>query len=189
MKKNIPKIWEREGNEKIHSHNSGKGIRGFHSWEWTGTGIPAHPWPIVGALRGPTCQGLLGLVSFPFPFPDILGNDSLWFPFPNCGNGFFSFPSCSRIMGMGFFSFPSQSWIVGMDFFIPFPFPNLTFHRRESKRELKFCERYQTFNIFSFLYIFYNNLYWGGKMSLLVSDWKDREFCSVLLQIVMLQRC
>ena len=30
--------------KKIHSHNSGKGIRGFHSWEWTGTGIPAHPW-------------------------------------------------------------------------------------------------------------------------------------------------
>ena len=20
------------------------GIRGFHSWEWMGTGIPAHPW-------------------------------------------------------------------------------------------------------------------------------------------------
>ena len=43
-KKSIPEIREREGNEKIHSHNSGKGIRGFHSWEWTGTGIPAHPW-------------------------------------------------------------------------------------------------------------------------------------------------
>ena len=42
-KKSIPEIREREGNEKIHSHNSGKGIRGFHSWEWTGTGIPAHP--------------------------------------------------------------------------------------------------------------------------------------------------
>ena len=32
------------------------------------------------------------------------------FPFPNFGNGFFSFPSRSRILGM--------------DFFIPFPFPN-----------------------------------------------------------------
>merc|ERR1711952_106778 len=32
------------------------------------------------------------------------------FPFPNFGNGFFSFPSHSRILGM--------------DFFIPFPFPN-----------------------------------------------------------------
>ena len=31
MKKSIPEIREREGNEKIHSHNSGKGIRGFHS--------------------------------------------------------------------------------------------------------------------------------------------------------------
>ena len=37
IKKTIPKIWEREGNEKIPSHNLGKGIRGFHSWEWTGT--------------------------------------------------------------------------------------------------------------------------------------------------------
>merc|ERR1719394_90208 len=73
------------------------------------------------------------------------------FPFPNFGNGFFSFPSRSRILGMdffipflfpnfgnGFFSFPSRSRIPGMDFFhslpvpefrewvfsIPFPFPN-----------------------------------------------------------------
>ena len=43
MKKNIPEIREREGNEKIHSHNSGMGIRGSHSWEWTGKGNPAHP--------------------------------------------------------------------------------------------------------------------------------------------------
>ena len=27
---------------KIHSHDSGTGIRGFHSLIWTGTGIPAH---------------------------------------------------------------------------------------------------------------------------------------------------
>ena len=40
MKISNPKIRERQ---KIHSHNSGMGIRGFHSWEWTGTGIPAHP--------------------------------------------------------------------------------------------------------------------------------------------------
>merc|ERR1719476_264310 len=73
------------------------------------------------------------------------------FPFPNFGNGFFSFPSRSRILGMdffipfpfpnfgnGFFPFPSRSRISGMDFFhslpvpefrewvfsIPFPFPN-----------------------------------------------------------------
>ena len=44
MKKNILKIREREGNEKIHTHNLESGIRGFYSWEWTGTGIPAHPW-------------------------------------------------------------------------------------------------------------------------------------------------
>ena len=45
-KKNILKIQEREGNEKINSHNSGMGIRGFHSREWTGTGIPAHPYSL-----------------------------------------------------------------------------------------------------------------------------------------------
>ena len=44
MKKSIPTIREREGNEKIHSHNSGTGIRGFHSWERAGTRI-AHPCP------------------------------------------------------------------------------------------------------------------------------------------------
>ena len=43
MKKSIPEVREPEGNEKIPSHNSGMGIRGFHSWEWTGTGIPAYP--------------------------------------------------------------------------------------------------------------------------------------------------
>ena len=42
-KKSIPEIREREGNEKIHSQSSGKGIRGLHSWECPGTGIPAHP--------------------------------------------------------------------------------------------------------------------------------------------------
>ena len=100
---------------------------------------------------------------------------------------FFHSRSRSRVF-LGMIASDSHSRNVGMDFFIPFSFLNLPFHRRESKWELEFCERYQTFNIFSFLYI-YNNLYWGGKMSLLVSDWKDREFCSVLLQIVMLQRC
>ena len=46
------------------------------------------------------------------------------FPFPNYGNGFFSFPSRSRIVGMDFFhSLPVPKfweWI----FFIPFLFPN-----------------------------------------------------------------
>ena len=41
--KGIKKTFPKFGNEKIHSHKSGKGIRGFHSWEWTGAGIPAHP--------------------------------------------------------------------------------------------------------------------------------------------------
>ena len=44
MKKSLPKIWEREGNEKIHSHNSGMGIRGYHSQKFpgTGTGMKKH---------------------------------------------------------------------------------------------------------------------------------------------------
>ena len=58
MKKSIPKIREREGNEKnlfqqfgnrkgmkkIHSQNSGMGIRGYHSQEFpgTGTGMKKH---------------------------------------------------------------------------------------------------------------------------------------------------
>ena len=51
-KKSTPEIQEREGNEKnpspkfgngkgmkkIHSHNSGMGIRGYHSQEYPGTG-------------------------------------------------------------------------------------------------------------------------------------------------------
>ena len=94
-------------------------------------------------------------------FPRMEASDSLSrtlgmdffipFPFPNFGNGFFSFPSRSRILGMGFFHslpipeiwewiflFPSRSRISGMGFFnslpvpefrewafsIPFPFPN-----------------------------------------------------------------
>merc|ERR1719433_578459 len=46
------------------------------------------------------------------------------FPFPKFGNGFFSFPSRSRISGKDFFhSLPVpefREWI----FSIPFPFPN-----------------------------------------------------------------
>ena len=70
-------------------------------------------WPTVPPPRG----------EREFPFPVIPKNGSLWFPFPNFGNGFFhslpvpEFREC-------LFSFPSRSRILGMDFFIPFPFPN-----------------------------------------------------------------
>jgi len=67
-------------------------------------------------------------------FPRMEASDSLSqtlgmdffipFPFPNFGDGFFSFPSRSRILGMDFFhSLPVPElweWI----FSIPFPFPN-----------------------------------------------------------------
>ena len=60
---------------------------------------------------------------FSFPFPGILGNDGLLFPFPNCGNGFFSLSSHSRILRIDFFiSFPFPNF--GNAFFIPFPFLN-----------------------------------------------------------------
>ena len=38
MKKGIPEIREREGNEKKHSQNSGTGIKSYYSREWTGMG-------------------------------------------------------------------------------------------------------------------------------------------------------
>ena len=74
--------------------------------------------------------------SIPVPVPR---NDSLWFPFPKCGDGFFSFPSRSRILGIifsipfpfpicenVFFPFPSlpefREW--NYPFLFPFPFPN-----------------------------------------------------------------
>ena len=79
-------------------------------------------------------------------FPRMEASDSLSrtlgmdffipFPFPNFGNGFFSFPSRSRILGMGFFHslpipeiwewiflFPSRSRISGMGFFNSLPVP------------------------------------------------------------------
>ena len=43
MKKSIPEIREREWNEKIHSHNSGKGIRGSHSWAGREREFPLTP--------------------------------------------------------------------------------------------------------------------------------------------------
>ena len=77
----------------------------------------------------------------PFPFPKF------WecfffilFPFPNCGNGFFSFPSRSRILGIDFFhSLPVpelREWV----FSIPFPFPNFwngIIHSRSRSRTPK----------------------------------------------------
>ena len=114
------------------------------------------------------------------PFPRMKASDSLSrimgmdffipFPFPNFGNAFFHSLPVPELWEC-FFSIPSRSRIVGMDFFhslpvpelwewiflIPIPFPNLLFHRQESKRELDYCKRYQASNFFSFLYISENN--------------------------------
>ena len=98
-------------------------------------------------------------------FPRMEASDSLSrtlgmdffipFPFPNFGNGFFSFPSRSRILGMDFFhSLPVPElweWI----FSIPFPFPNWPFQSRESKGKMGDFKRCLYSNIFSFLYISY----------------------------------
>ena len=66
-------------------------------------------------------------------FPRMEASDSLSrtlgmdffipFPFPNFGNGFFSFPSRSRILGMDFFHSLPVPEFWEWDFFIPFPFP------------------------------------------------------------------
>ena len=73
-----------------------------------------------------------------FPFPVIPKNGGLWFPFPNCGNGFFhslpipEFRECPFFIpfpfpyfGNGFFPFPSCSLFLGMDFFHSLPIPEL----------------------------------------------------------------
>ena len=44
MQKFIPSFWEREWEWKIHSQLWGTGMEGWCSREWSGTGIPAHPW-------------------------------------------------------------------------------------------------------------------------------------------------
>ena len=36
-------VISKEGNEKIHSHNSGKGIRGSHSWDGREREFPLTP--------------------------------------------------------------------------------------------------------------------------------------------------
>ena len=44
---------------KIHSQSLGKGIRGLHSWEWPGTGIPAHPLSCQEEPQGSPFQGAM----------------------------------------------------------------------------------------------------------------------------------
>ena len=137
-------------------------------WVWVVDCFPFHAlsplvcyanalaWNMSTAFK--CAQGWAGI-----PVP---GHSQEWrslIPFPNFGNGFFSFPSRSRISGMDFFhslpvpefwewifSFPSRSRISGMDFFhslpvpefrewifsIPFPFPNWPFQSRESKGKM-----------------------------------------------------
>ena len=75
--------------------------------------------PYIYCVSAVNFQGWAGI-----PVP---GHSQEWrplIPFPNFGNGFFSFPSRSRISGMDFFhSLPVpefREWI----FSIPFPFPN-----------------------------------------------------------------
>ena len=59
-----------------------------------------------------------------FPFPSIPKNESLWFPFPNYGNGFFhSLPVPEFRECFFFIPFPFPNYGNGF-FFIPFPFPN-----------------------------------------------------------------
>ena len=120
----------------------------------------------------------------------------LWQCFYYCHVMFFHSRSRSREF-LGMIASDSHSRIVGMDFFhslpvpelwewiffIPFPFPNLLFHRRESKRELDYCKRYQASNFFSFLYISQNNyieeVNWAKMFK---SEWLKRQ--DILLSFV-----
>ena len=142
-----------------------------------------------------------------FPFPSILKNESHWFPFLNYGDRFF-IPFSFMNHGNGFFpslpvpelwgwiiSFPSRSRIVGM-FFFSFPFflhcgnGFLSFPSRSricpftDTQESKYCKRYQTSNIFRFLYISYDNLYWGGKLSQGISGWLKRHLLICIANIL-----
>ena len=81
----------------------------------------------------------LDLIIVIFRSLPVPGHSQEWrplIPFPNFGNGFFSFPSRSRISGMDFFHslpvpelwewiflFPSRSRISGMGFFNSLPVP------------------------------------------------------------------
>ena len=104
-------------------------------------------------------------------------------PVPELWEWIFSFPSRSRIMGMVFFHSLPVSELWEWIFLIPFPFPNLLFHRRESKRELDYCKRYQASNFFSFLYISQNNyieeVNWAKMFK---SEWLKRQ--DILLSFV-----
>ena len=170
------------------------------------TTSPQDTWPLSSQKHSShRSQGWAGI---PVPV-----HSQEWKPlisFPELWEWIFSFPSLSRISGMFFFhsppvpelwiwvfSFPSRSRIVGMDFFhslpvpelwnwiflIPFPFPNLLFHRRESKRELYYCKRYQASNFFSFLYISQSNYIeeenWAKMFK---SEWLKRQ--DILLSFV-----
>ena len=117
------------------------------------------------------CQSATGVSgnSRSRPFPRMKASDSLSrimgmdffipFPFPYFGNAFFSFPSRSRIVGMDFFHSPTVPDLWEWIFLIPFPFLNLLFHRRESKRELDYCKRYQASNFFQLPLYFSKQLY------------------------------
>ena len=102
------------------------------------------------------------------PFPRMKASDCrsritgmdffMPFPFPNFGgNAFLSFPSRSWNVGMTFLHSLPVPELWESTFFIPFPLPDLLFHRWESKRELDYCKRYQASNFFSFLYNSQNN--------------------------------
>ena len=52
------------------------------------------------------------------------GNDSLWFPYPNYGNGFF-IPFPFPVLGNNILAFPSRSWILGTFLLLSLPVPKL----------------------------------------------------------------
>ena len=96
--------------------------------------------PALGKTSNSALQTLSkqGWAGIPVP-----GHSQEWrplIPFPNFGNGFFSFPSRSRISGMDFFHSLPVPEFWECFFSIPFPFPNFgngIIHSRSRSRTPK----------------------------------------------------
>ena len=96
----------------------------------------------LGMIAPDSHSRIVGMEFFhSLPVPELWEwNFFIPFPFPNYGNGFFSFPSYSRILEMvSFHSLPVpelREWV----FSIPFPFPdfgNGIIHSRSRSRTPK----------------------------------------------------
>ena len=105
-----------------------------------------------------------------FPFLSIPKNESLWFPFPNYGNGFFHSLPVPELWEW-IFSFPSRSRIVGMDFFNSLPVPEFAISQTRIKTGIGVPWEIPGLQFFQLSLHFSKQLYWGGKLSQDVQKW------------------